>query len=65
MSTIDGKEVRERWMTTDEVCQYLQISPATLWRLVKNGRLPRGAKLGTLNRWKRLEVDAAVGRGKA
>lgn len=57
-----GKEVvsREMWMTTEEVCQYLQIAPTTLWRLVKNGRLPRGAKLGTLNRWKREDIDAAL-----
>ena len=45
------------WMTTDDVCEYLQVSRSTVYRWVSEGKLP-GYKFGGTRRYKREDVDA-------
>lgn len=44
------------WMTTEDVCEYLQVSKSTVYRWVSEGKLP-GYKFGGARRYKREEVD--------
>lgn len=43
-----------------EVCDMLRISPASLYRRVQDGTLPRPVKLGGLSRWPQSEIVAAL-----
>lgn len=43
-----------------EVCDLLRISPASLYRRVADGTLPKPVKLGGLSRWPQSEIVAAV-----
>lgn len=43
-----------------EVCTMLQVSPASLYRRVADGTLPKPVKLGGLSRWPQSEIVAAV-----
>lgn len=46
------------------VCRFFNVSPSTLWRWVKAGKLPPPLKLAgaTKNFWRREELDAAIAR---
>jgi predicted DNA-binding transcriptional regulator AlpA len=45
------------------VCEYFGgIHPATLYRHVRAGRLPKPVKVGSLSRWLRTEVEASLQR---
>lgn len=49
-----------RWMTRDEVAEYLRISKPTVDRWAKSGRLTKHSVPGTRAvRFDRAEVDAA------
>lgn len=47
---------KDKLMTAEEVCHYLKISLATLYRLIKRGLLP-GFKVGQQWRFRRGQVD--------
>ena len=44
-----------------EVCHYFGgINPATLYRKIRQGVLPRPVKIGGSSRWLRTECEAAL-----
>lgn len=48
-------------MTTRQVCELLQCSRITLWRLIRKGQFPQPAKLTErANRWTRAEVEEFI-----
>lgn len=50
-------------LNADDVCQRLAISRTSLWRLVKLGKFPAAVELGTLRRWRTVDVDSWVDAG--
>lgn len=49
-------------MTVREVSEYLRVHPTTVYRLVKNGRLP-GFKVGDRWRFQQAEIDSWLRQG--
>ena len=47
------------------VAALFQSSPATIWRRVNDGTLPRPVHIGGMTRWARDEIDAVIDRAKA
>ena len=47
------------------VAALFQSSPATIWRRVNDGTLPRPVRIGGMTRWARDEIDAVIDRAKA
>ena len=47
------------------VAALFQSSPATIWRRVNDGTLPRPIRIGGMTRWARDEIDAVIDRAKA
>ena len=52
-------EVKDRYMNTVELREYMSVSKATLWRIVKtDDRMPKSYKVGERGvRWKKSEID--------
>lgn len=52
----------ETLLSAKDVCKQLAISRTTLWRAVKDGRLPPPRKIleDGNNRWSQAEIDEAV-----
>ena len=50
-------------LTVTELASYLRVHPATIYRLLKNGKLP-GFRVGFDWRFNREAIDEWVGRGK-
>ncbi len=47
------------------VAALFQSSPATIWRRVNDGTIPRPVRIGGMTRWARDEIDAVIERAKA
>lgn len=47
-------------LTAREVGSLLRISQASLYRRMADGTIPKPVKLGSLSRWPRSEILAAV-----
>lgn len=45
-------------MTVKDVAVTLNMGRATVWRLVKNGQLPKPIKIGNSTRWRRADIEA-------
>ena len=52
-------------LTDTEGCQLTGISKSAWWKWVREGRLPKPVKLGTLSRWPRSEIVAVIEKAKA
>ncbi len=52
----------DRLLSSKRLCELLDISRTTLWRAVKEGRLPPPRKIieDGDNRWSESEIDEAV-----
>ena len=48
--------MQNRWMTLQEVAEYLQLSKDLIYRLAQNGRIP-ASKVGSRWRFRRERVD--------
>ena len=48
--------MQSRWMTLQEVAEYLQLSKDMIYRLAQNGRIP-ASKVGSRWRFRRERVD--------
>ena len=46
------------------VAALFQSSPATIWRRVNDGTMPRPVRIGGMTRWVRDEIDAVIDRAK-
>ena len=49
----------ERWMTVEDVAEYLQLSMDMIYKMAQQGKLP-ASKIGAQWRFKREEVDKWV-----
>jgi len=49
----------DKWLTFKEACKYLQVSSATLYRLVRARKIP-GHKIGRQWGFKKEEIDEWV-----
>ena len=47
---------QSRWMTLQEVAEYLQLSKDMIYRLAQNGRIP-ASKVGSRWRFRRERID--------
>jgi excisionase family DNA binding protein len=47
----------DKWLTLDELAEYLKLSRAKLYRMAQEGRIP-ASKIGSQWRFDREEVDA-------
>jgi excisionase family DNA binding protein len=54
----------DRWLSVGEIAEYLGISKDTVYAWITNKGLP-GHRIGRFWKFKRLEVDEWVHRGKA
>tara|TARA_R110002167_G_scaffold68865_2_gene194463 strand:- start:267 stop:461 length:195 start_codon:yes stop_codon:yes gene_type:complete len=43
--------VYPRYKSTSTLCRELEVSPVTIWRWVKCGKLPAPRKINGKNRW--------------
>ena len=52
-------KVKDRYMNTVELREYMSVSKATLWRIVKtDDQMPKSYKVGERGvRWKKSEID--------
>ena len=48
--------MQSRWMTLQEVAEYLQLSKDMIYRLAQNGRIP-ASKVGSRWRFRRERID--------
>ena len=48
--------MQSRWMTLQEVAEYLQLSKDMIYRLAQSGRIP-ASKVGSRWRFKRERID--------
>ena len=57
----------DRWLTTNQLCEFFQVSRSTIWRWVQKGRLSAGSRPADGHlRYSatQLEADIAAGRLK-
>jgi len=50
----------DRLVTISEVVNLTKISKATIYRLVRDGKFPRPAKIGRMTRWSEQSVYATI-----
>ena len=60
---IEGSEIMDEIMTTQEVARLLKLHPITVINRCKDGTLP-GYKLGSVYRFTRKDVERLLGRKK-
>ena len=56
--------MEDRWLSVDEICEYLGVSRDTVYACLHGKALP-GHKVGRLWKFKRVEVDGWVRGGGA
>lgn len=52
------RNVLEPWLDANSSAKHLDMSVHHFWRLVREGKGPRGYGTRRLRRWRRLELDA-------
>ena len=52
-----GVTMQERWMTLQEVAEYLQLSKDRIYRLAQTGNIP-ASKVGNRWRFRRERIDS-------
>jgi len=53
---VSGMQTNSEWMTLDEVCDYLNLSKSSIYKLTMKNGIPF-YKLGRILKFKRAEVD--------
>ena len=54
-------QIEQRWLKRDEVSKYLSVHSTSVYRMVRDGRIPKPHHLGPgVSRWDKLELDAAL-----
>jgi len=54
----------DRWLSMDEICQYLGASPDTIYRWIEHNGMP-ASKVGRFWKFKKNKVDAWIEAGGA
>lgn len=57
-------ELQDRWLSVEEMCQYLGVSSDTVYRWIDRSEMP-AHKMGRKWKFKREQVDAWVEAGGA
>jgi len=60
----DESALDNRWLSVDEVSQYLGVKRDTIYKWLENKRMP-AHKVGRLWKFQRIEIDAWIKSGKA
>ena len=50
----------ETYLTFTQVMERLQLAKSSVYRRIQDGTLPRPIKIGSLQRFKESEIDAAM-----
>ncbi len=58
------KKMEDRWLSVDEMAEYLGVRRDTIYRWINDKRMP-AHKIGRLWKFKKDEVDTWVRDGKA
>lgn len=64
MERIMNLEVMDRWLSVQEIAQYLGISKETVYRWLEKGKIP-AHRVGKLWKFKTSEVDQWIKNGNA
>lgn len=56
---MDGKS-NKKWMTTNQVAEYLSLSVSQVYNLTSNGYLPYYKLGGRMNRFLKEEIDEFI-----
>ena len=56
-------EMEERLLTIDDVAEFLQVNPMTIYSWVRDGKIP-AFKIGKVLRFKKSEIDAWLKKKK-
>lgn len=59
--TTGGAPARPAFLTTGEVLGYLNVTPRTIYRLIRAGELP-AVRIGRQWRFRRSDLDAWIDR---
>ena len=55
----------DRWLTTNQLCEFFQVSRSTIWRWVQKGRLSAGSRpAGGHLRYSATQLDADIAAGR-
>ena len=54
----------DKWVTLEQIADYLQISTSSIYKMVQAGRIP-AYKVGRQWRFKKQEIDEWVQRNKS
>ena len=54
----------EKWLTVEEICDYLQVTKDTVYKWIDQRNMP-GHRMGRRWMFQRSEVDAWIKAGKA
>lgn len=57
-------EVTDRWLSVQEIAQYLGVSKETVYRWLEKGKIP-AHRVGKLWKFKTAEVDEWIVKGLA
>jgi excisionase family DNA binding protein len=57
LSQDDNALTSDKWLTLDELAEYLKLSRAKLYRMAQEGKIP-ASKIGNQWRFDREEIDA-------
>jgi DNA binding domain, excisionase family len=60
----DFIEMIDRWLSMDEICQYLGASTDTIYRWIEHNGMP-ASKVGRFWKFKKNKVDAWIEAGGA
>lgn len=52
--------LKEELLTVKEVAEYVKMSRASVFKLSRNGGLPKGVKIGGVRRWRLSELEAFI-----
>ena len=56
--------MEDRWLSVDEICQYLGVSKDTVYKWINQYGMP-AHRLGRLWKFKKAEVDTWIRKGGA
>ena len=56
-------EIAPVTLTVDDVAKLLNVSTRHVYRMADGGLMPRPLKLGNLNRWMKLDLEAWLAAG--
>ena len=54
----------DRWLTVEEICEYLQVSKDTIYKWIEQRSMP-AHRVGRRWMFQRTEVDTCIKDGKA